>query len=394
LSGDGTLDMKDSGDFHQLLKLTEPTLALEQNLRFGSSEAESVGKNILKLRSQITRLAEDLNRSLSVEGKLQIYLQDLMGYQELIRQFGPIQPINDVLKIVLQLSKEVMHHDGATIYLWGESPVQWAKKKAFHIQKNIQADIETELKRKSILDGSEREPFVIPFISNHEEGCLIVIPLVSAKRQFGVFIAYKAISHLTFFGHNINIFSMFGQAVSIAVENSFLFEKVQNLSIKDDLSELYNSRYLHLCLSRNIKKATSDKPLAVFFMDLDNFKSVNDSHGHLVGSQVLREAAQLVQRFTGKKGYAARYGGDEFVVVMPDCSLSQAGDFAEQLRFKIEINDFLKGSGQIVNLTISIGYALFPLQAENEKDLLYGADMAMYAAKSKGKNQVCRWLSE
>lgn len=386
--------MNEKDDFNQLIKLTEPTLALEQNMQFVSTQAEYLGKNILKLRSQIFQLAKDLNRSLSIEGQLQTYLQDLMGFQELIRQFGPIQHINGVLSIVLQLSKEVMHHDGSIIYLWGEDSIKWAKKKSYQIQKKLMRDIETELKRKSILDGSEREPFVIPFITNNEEGCLIVIPLVSAKRQIGVFIAYKPSTHLNFFGHHLNIFSMFGHAVTIAIENAFLFEKVRKLTIKDDLSELYNSRYIHICLAKLIKHATTEKPLALFFMDLDNFKTVNDSHGHLVGSQVLKEAAKLIHNFTENRGYASRYGGDEFVVLIPGMGPTQAKGFAEELRFKMEINDFIKGSGHIVNLTMSIGYAVFPFQAKDEKELLYCADMAMYTAKSKGKNQICVWASE
>ena len=380
-------------DLNKLIKLIEPNLALEKNLRFQHPQAEYLGKEILKMRAQIRDLAKDLNRSINNEGQVFEYLKDLIGFQEIIRRLGPVRETRSLMNIVLQLSTEVMGSHGSLLFLWGSRPLNWLKKRTYKVSAELELAIEMDLKRKSILDGHETEPTAIPYFipGATTEGTLILVPLVSGKRQLGVFISYVATSHLNFFGHHLNIFDMFGQLVTIALENSVLYEKVQQLSVRDDLTNLYNARYLRAFLERELARASEDQPLALFFMDLDNFKQVNDFHGHLTGSQVLTEAAQLIHQFGMDQHCSCRYGGDEFVLALINTNLQKAKEIAEQIRFAIEINDFNKDGGNRLNLTISIGLAIYPHQSESAEDLINKADLAMYESKTKGKNQLTVW---
>lgn len=378
---------EENRDFSNLIKLTDPHLALERNLQFRHPDANALGKGILRLRKQVKRLARDLKRSISGQDQLGHYLADLIAFQELLSQLGPIQDLTRVLDVLFRISQEMMQHRGAVVYFWGQKPLEWKRKKSAGMDPALERAIEGELARESILDGSERDALVIPFL-HQEEGSLILIPLLSGDRSMGVFIAYVAASHLNYFGHHIHMFTMFGSAATIALENALLFEKVKSLSIKDDLTELYNARYLWAFLEKALKTASHYKPVALFFMDLDNFKRVNDLRGHVVGSQVLVETARLLQSFAEKGRCVARYGGDEFVIALPNTKASRAMNIAEEIREAVASHEFHVEDNQHINLTISIGVSMYPHQASDVEELINFADMAMYDAKDKGKNRV------
>ncbi|HEV7783996.1 MAG TPA: GGDEF domain-containing protein, partial [Thermoanaerobaculia bacterium] len=167
---------------------------------------------------------------------------------------------------------------------------------------------------------------------------------------------------------------------------------------------LYNDRYLHIALSDTIRRCQADDlDLAVLFLDLDFFKRVNDAHGHLAGSQVLREVGHLLRRKVKPLGgIAARYGGDEFVLLLPGYELDAAIDVAEDLRAEIVGATFCAAPGDIQpdplylkGITCSIGIATLRLHLEPElsleaskSTLLRLADAAMYVAKETGRNKT------
>lgn len=378
-------------DLYQLIKLTQPSFEANASPQFSHPQAEFLSKGILKMRGQIAELARELNRSLSNEGQIQDYLQELIVVQELIRRLSPLRNSDSLMNLVLELSSEIMNSEGSIFYLWDREPFQFLQRKRHNIDEKLEVAIEEELRRN--LDGSEQQPLVTPFFrpSADSEATLILIPLVSGRRQLGVFVAFVNTSHLQYFGYHLNIFAMFGQAVTSALENAVLFEEVQRLSVRDDLTGLYNARYLRTYLDEQWSQAAKDQPLVLLFMDVDRFKSVNDTHGHLVGSGVLTEMAELINGFAGEAGCACRYGGDEFVLALPQMGLEKAVDLAEEIRFEAEITDFNRAGGMRINLSLSIGIAIYPQQARSPEELINYADMAMYDSKTSGKNRVSVW---
>ena len=176
---------------------------------------------------------------------------------------------------------------------------------------------------------------------------------------------------------------------AIALDNAVRMQRAEALSVTDDLTQLYNSRYLSQVLRRETKRASrSGRPLSLLFIDLDGFKSINDSHGHLYGSRALVEAAGVIRASARETDIVARFGGDEFALVLPDTGSDGAVFVGERIREKIAAWSFLEGDGLSIGLTVSVGVATLPDVAASAEQLIQAADEAMYAVKGRGKNGI------
>ena len=179
------------------------------------------------------------------------------------------------------------------------------------------------------------------------------------------------------------------QAV-IALRTAERYTNAKERAFIDDVTELYNVRYLLSTTEHEIRRADRyHNPLSVLFLDLDRFKLVNDVHGHLVGSQTLRNLGQLLLQCVRQVDTLARYGGDEFTILLVDTPHETALTIAERIRRTVEEHQFEAGGDGPLRLTISIGVATFPEHAGERDPLLDAADKAMYRAKSLGRNRVC-----
>ncbi len=165
--------------------------------------------------------------------------------------------------------------------------------------------------------------------------------------------------------------------------------KVQSLIYIDDLTKLYNSRYLKVVLDRELKRSDRyDMPVSLLFLDIDYFKRVNDSFGHLVGSRVLWEFGSILKGCVRETDTVIRYGGDEFVAILVETSPSQAEYAAERMRVSVEEHVFMKEEELNLKLTVSIGIATYPTHAKDREQLLNMADKAMYRGKDTTRNVV------
>jgi len=164
------------------------------------------------------------------------------------------------------------------------------------------------------------------------------------------------------------------------------------MAITDQLTGLHNRRYMARHLDNLISSAQkSSKPLAFLIMDIDHFKAVNDSHGHDIGDEVLREFANRISANIRGIDLACRYGGEEFVVVMPDTDVEFAHTIAERLRKSVETTPIeISRAPDALNITISIGIAVSQGEGDNAEKLLHRADQALYRAKREGRNRVVR----
>jgi diguanylate cyclase (GGDEF)-like protein len=166
-------------------------------------------------------------------------------------------------------------------------------------------------------------------------------------------------------------------------------EQVVRLSVTDDVSGFHNTRYLRRYFDRFFDSLkTRQRNLSLVFFDIDNFKAVVDKHGHLLGSRVLREVAQAVNRVLDEDDRIVRYGGDEYVVILPGQDKVQALGKVEKIREAIRSTVFLERENLAVHVTASFGVATYPEDATSEEQLLAAADECLFESKRTGKNRI------
>jgi len=173
--------------------------------------------------------------------------------------------------------------------------------------------------------------------------------------------------------------------LALALVNLGRLQQVQNLAYLDDLTHLYNVRYLDLALDRAV---AGGRPFTVLFMDLDRFKQVNDQHGHLSGSALLVEVARVLRSCVRDEDVVVRYGGDEYVLLLDGIDSGGGLKVAERIRRAIEDHRYLSREGARVRVTSSIGLASWPEHAQAKQELLDLADRAMYRGKRTTRNVV------
>ena len=170
--------------------------------------------------------------------------------------------------------------------------------------------------------------------------------------------------------------------MAIAFDNVRLFQKTREMSITDEVTPLYNFRYFHQALDRELKLVNRyGSTLSLLFIDLDRFKPINDTYGHLRGSRTLREVGFLLREGVRETDIPARYGGDEFCVILPQTDGAAAHVLAEKLRGMIEDHTFLQEEGIDARLGVSLGVATFPEEAKTKEALIRLADKRMYEDK-------------
>jgi diguanylate cyclase (GGDEF)-like protein len=239
-------------------------------------------------------------------------------------------------------------------------------------------------------DAAEDPRFARRFDSqtNFQTRSILCAPLISRGRTIGV---VQVINRLggRFTREDLRILLTLVEPCAIAIENAMLFQRAEQLTITDDLTKLFNSRYLNLYLSREIKRCKRHgSPISVIFLDLDGFKNVNDQYGHLAGSRTLTEVGGILSHSVRETDTIARYGGDEFVVVLPETAAAGAVVIAERIRKAIEGHCFLQGQGLVARISSSFGIASYPDHALTPEGLIQKADQAMYRVKEHGKNGI------
>lgn len=239
-----------------------------------------------------------------------------------------------------------------------------------------------------IPDTTHSEEYLHYKGEKQEDGSFLSMPLIFKKKVVGV---------LNMFRKGIDAFSVdetkflntLTVELAIAVVNAKLYSKTRELSVRDELTQLYNRRHFQQMLPLEIKRSQRfQKPLAVLMIDIDYFKKFNDRYGHLAGDECLKEFVRVVNAKIREVDFFARFGGEEFVLILPSTSKEDGVVVAEKIIALVRQHEFKAGAGKMERLTTSIGLAAYPEDAKSVEELIDAADIALYEAKNTGRDRV------
>ena len=240
--------------------------------------------------------------------------------------------------------------------------------------------------KKSIITNlGGQDPRFSQFSSDSNVASLICVPLIAKGECIGIINITNKKNGKLFNKKDLEFVEALASQASIAVDNAQLYE----LATKDGLTKLYIHRHFYNLLDSEIKRVQRyHHVLSLLMMDIDNFKQVNDTYGHLVGDMVLKEIAATIQKTIRHVDIPARYGGEEFTIILPETAAINAVTIAERLRKRISEIEVKVDENTIISPTISIGIAEYPNAADDINELIDWADKALYVSKENGKNCI------
>jgi diguanylate cyclase (GGDEF)-like protein len=214
------------------------------------------------------------------------------------------------------------------------------------------------------------------------------VPLISKGKVLGVIELLNADS-VNGNHRQTQLLEALADFVAIAIENARFVAKIKELTIIDDVTGLYNSRHLHTLLETEISRSIRyQSPFSLIFMDLDFFKLVNDNYGHLVGSRLLHEVGQVLKFNLRTIDWGLRYGGDEFIIILPQSGKKEGLLVCQRLRQTLNDTVFFEKENLNIRIHASWGIATFPDDAKDKENLIKQADQSMYLVKRSGRNGI------
>ena len=222
-----------------------------------------------------------------------------------------------------------------------------------------------------------------------ETRSIVAVPVRFRDNCLGVIELINCVGVEGFDPRDLKLLEALSDFAAIALENARHVKRIHELTIKDDCTSLYNARHMGFILDTEIYRSQRyNYEFSIVFIDLDHFKQVNDTHGHLVGSRLLAEMGEALKTNCRLIDFAFRYGGDEFVILLPQTSKENAINVARRLHKLIRETVWLKNEGLDIKITPSVGLAAYPVDSKSKEGLLHLADEAMYLVKNTNRDSV------
>jgi diguanylate cyclase (GGDEF)-like protein len=328
---------------------------------------------------------------------------EIAVFHELGKALTSSLQLDQVLRTIMEKINEFLRPD-----TWSLLLVEEAKQELYFeiaTGKGAQALKDVRIKIGQGIAGwvaQTGQPVIVPDVSKDtrffsqvdektkmETRSIVAVPVRFRDHVLGVIELINCIGPDGFEDRDLALLEALADYAAIAIENARHVQRIHELTITDDCTSLYNSRHLHSVLDREIYRSQRyGYEFSLIFLDLDYFKRVNDTYGHLAGSKLLAEIGQMIKSNCRLIDYAFRYGGDEFVVLLPQTSKENACSVARRLHRLIRETTWLKEDGLNVRITASVGVASYPGDSSTKSELLHLADEAMYLIKNTTRDSV------
>jgi diguanylate cyclase (GGDEF)-like protein len=329
-----------------------------------------------------------------------IPLADLLVFHQLARSLTSSFDLDTILRTILEQMERMVEAE-----LWALLMLDEASKDLYYA---IAAGQEPEALRGLRVKPGEGvagwvlehgETLIVPeavddprvarsgAVSERAVRSVIALPLRGRKGMQGVIEIFNPRAEMS--DYTIAFLHILTDHAAIAIENARDVARIQQLTINDDTTGLFNVRHLYDVLGRELKRSKKFKlPLSLAFLDLDRFKLINDAHGHLIGSELLAQTGRRLQELSRQQDLCFRYGGDEFVILMPETDARAALELAKTLNCALMETEFHMKEGLELSVSASVGLASYPEDGIAVHAIIGSADARMYEVKSNGRGQV------
>jgi len=360
-----------------------------------SKETEKVLKQLDSLNSRVKQLEEARSaqqeqlRELEILHGVVLSLSDELDVEKTLTKFRDflISHFSDTQLVVLLRDENEAHlqvalSNGKFVEDLAESVLELENsflKRIFETGKHI------------YIPNSNESPYNLLKTKNEKPlTSWLFLPLFSQSKICLGIIGLSRVGENAFSDSDKEFFDKVAQLLSFILKKVLLYYRTKELSITDPLTQLYNRRYLNERLEQEVQRAKRyGSQLTALLVDIDFFKNYNDLHGHLAGDEVLKIMSTIFKENTRQADIVARFGGEEFVILLPEIGSKHGRLVSEKLRAKVEQTDICGGEKlPNANLTISIGFATYPQDADDATKLLSLADRALYISKEGGRNRV------
>jgi diguanylate cyclase (GGDEF)-like protein len=324
-------------------------------------------------------------------------------FHELGKALTSSLQLDQVLRTIMEKIDEFLRPDTWSLLLLDEVKQELYFELA--VGKGAQALKDVRIKMGQGIAGwvaQQDEAVIVPDVSQDtrffakvdektkmETRSIVAVPVRYRDHCLGVIELINCVGSGGFHQRDLALLEALADFAAIALENARHVKRIHELTITDDCTSLFNARHMEFVLETEIYRSQRyGFEFSVVFIDLDHFKRVNDTHGHLIGSKLLADVGQVVKAACRRIDFAFRYGGDEFVIVLPQSSKENAFVVARRLHKLIGETTWLSAEGLNIHFTASIGVASYPSDAKTKVELLHLADEAMYMVKNSTRNGV------
>lgn len=332
----------------------------------------------------------------NVNKKLAYSVSEFYTLQQVSQAIGSILDMDKLMKFVNDITLGVMGVKSSTIILFNEElsklQVHSTNITDEHDYTLLNDNINCQILKNILVNNSpvcdnnaDSNKYI--FSKGRNVKSFICVPIIAKIKKFGLILIEQDFSN-AFDDDKVRLLTVIGQQVGMAMENAELYQEMRELAVRDSLTGTYNRLYLRKRLGEELLKAQMEsEELTIVMFDIDHFKKINDTYGHLFGDKVLKHLSDLVNGLIRNTDVFARIGGEEFIILLPNTSLIQAGRMIERIREKIA-DTVIKDNAVSALVTVSFGISNYPHDSSSIVDLLRNADNALYVAKNSGRNCV------